>query len=70
MNDSNGLIGKTKWLIRQSFGENLGHYYMDMKFLKQNCTYLTKFRLNNNYSGGRLCSLLIQNSSIQEWRIG
>lgn len=52
MNDSNGLIGKTKWLIRQSFGENLGHYYMDMKFLKQNCTYLTKFRLNNNYSGG------------------
>ena len=42
MNDSNGLIGKTKWLIRKSFGKNLGHYYMDMKFLKQNCTYLTK----------------------------
>ena len=44
------LIKHIKWLIRQRFGKKLGHCYMDIKFLKRNCTYLPKFRQNSTYS--------------------
>lgn len=50
MSNLKDLFCNIKWLIRQSFGKRLGHYYMDMKFLKRNCTYLPKFRLNATYS--------------------
>lgn len=52
INNMKDLFKHIKWLIRQSFGRRLGNYYMDMKFLKRNCTYLTKFRLNKTYSVG------------------
>lgn len=52
MNNLKDLFNNIKWSIRQRFGKNLGHCYMDMKFLKRNCSYLTKFRLNDNYSRG------------------
>lgn len=52
MNSFRDLFDNIKWSIRQRFGKNLSHFYMDMKFLKRNCSYLTKFRLNNNFSRG------------------
>lgn len=52
MSDLKVFFKNVKWLMRQSFGKRLGHYYMDMKFLKRNCSYLPKFRLNTTYSRG------------------
>ena len=52
INNIEDLFKHIKWLIRQIFGRRLGHYYMDVKFLKRNCSYLPKFRLNATYSKG------------------
>lgn len=46
------MLREIKWKIRQCFGKNLEHFYMNMKFFKRNCTYLTRFRLKTTYSKG------------------
>lgn len=46
------MLRKIKWKIRQCFGIKFEHFYIDMKFFKRNCTYLTRFRLNTTYSKG------------------
>lgn len=47
-----GLLGRLKRLAIKAFGRKFELFLIDVMFIKRNCTYLKKFRLNAKYNGG------------------